>query len=74
MAIKQFSKLDKPVKERIINFLENRQVIMDNPKQSGKTLQGSLSEYWAYKPQLLFLNQLSNLIELLANLNKKVIP
>ena len=49
MATKQFSKLDKPVKERIINFLENRLAIMDNPKQSGKALQGSLSEYWAYR-------------------------
>ena len=49
MATKQFSKLDKSVKERIINFLENRLAIMDNPKQSGKALQGSLSEYWAYR-------------------------
>ncbi len=49
MATKQFSKLDKQVKERIINFFENRLAIMDNPKQSGKALQGSLSEYWAYR-------------------------
>jgi mRNA-degrading endonuclease RelE of RelBE toxin-antitoxin system len=33
-AAKQFSKLDKPVKERIISFLENRLATIDNPKQS----------------------------------------
>ena len=49
MAAKQFSKLDKPVKERIISFLENRQATMDNPKRIGKALQGTLSEYWAYR-------------------------
>jgi mRNA interferase RelE/StbE len=48
-AAKQFSKLDKPVKERIISFLENRLAATDNPKQSGKALQGALSEYWAYR-------------------------
>jgi mRNA interferase RelE/StbE len=42
-ATKQFSKLDKPVKQRIISFLENRLATMDNPKQSGKALQGTLS-------------------------------
>ena len=49
MAAKQFSKLDKPVKERIISFLENRLATMDSPKQLGKALQGTLSEYWAYR-------------------------
>ena len=49
MAAKQFSKLDKPVKERIISFLENRLATMDNPTQTGKALQDTLSEYWAYR-------------------------
>jgi len=49
MAAKQFSTLDKPVKQRIISFLENRLATMDNPKQIGKALQGTLSEYWAYR-------------------------
>ncbi len=49
MAAKQFSKLDKPVKERIISVLENRLATMDNPTQTGKALQGTLSEYWAYR-------------------------
>ena len=48
-AAKQFCKFDKPVKERIIIFLENRLATMDNPKQIGKALQGTLSEYWAYR-------------------------
>lgn len=49
LAAKQFSKLDKPIKQRIISFLENRLATMDNPKQTGKALQGTLSEYWAYR-------------------------
>ena len=48
-AAKQFSKLDKPVKQRIIGFLENRLATLDNPKSVGKALQGTLSEYWAYR-------------------------
>ena len=49
LAAKQFSKLDKPIKQRIISFLENRLATMDSPKQTGKALQGTLSEYWAYR-------------------------
>jgi mRNA interferase RelE/StbE len=48
-AAKQFAKLDKPIKRRIIDFLENRLALLDNPKQLGKALQGELSEYWAYR-------------------------
>ena len=48
-AAKQFTKLDKPIKKRIINFLEHRLALLDNPKHLGKALQGELSEYWAYR-------------------------
>jgi mRNA interferase RelE/StbE len=48
-AAKQFAQLDKPVKHRIINFLETRLATLANPKQIGKPLQGTLSEYWAYR-------------------------
>ena len=48
-AAKQFAKLDKPIKQRIIDFLEQRLARLDNPKQIGKALQGELSEYWAYR-------------------------
>ena len=48
-AAKQFSKLDKPVKQRIMDFLEHRLALLYNPKQIGKALQGDLSEYWAYR-------------------------
>lgn len=48
-AAKQFSKLDKPIKQRVMGFLENRLANMENPKQIGKALQGTLSEYWAYR-------------------------
>jgi mRNA interferase RelE/StbE len=45
IAAKQFTKLDKPVKQRIINFLEHRVALLDNPKELGKALQGELAEY-----------------------------
>ena len=48
-AAKQFAKLDKPVKQRIIDFLENRLTSMENPRQLGKALQGPLAEYWSYR-------------------------
>lgn len=48
-ANKQFSKLDKPVKQRLVNFLKNRVGKLDNPRDLGKALQGDLSEYWVYR-------------------------
>ncbi len=44
MAAKQFAKLDKPVKQRIMDFLEYRLAPLENPKQLGKALQGGLSK------------------------------
>lgn len=48
-AAKQFTKLDKPVKQRIITTLEHRVALLDNPKELGKALQGELAEYWVYR-------------------------
>jgi mRNA interferase RelE/StbE len=48
-AARQFAKLDKQIKQRIIDFLEYRIAPLDNPKQIGKALQGELSEYWTYR-------------------------
>jgi len=48
-AEKQFNKLDRPIQQRIVNFLNDRIKPLDNPKQIGKPLQGNLAEYWAYR-------------------------
>lgn len=46
-AVKQLAKLDKPVRQRLIGFLEDR--INDNPRTLGKALTGGLSGYWRYR-------------------------
>jgi hypothetical protein len=41
-AIKELKKLDRPTKERIINFLKDRVANSDDPRQLGKALTGDL--------------------------------
>ncbi len=48
-AEKQFGKLDRPVQQRIADFLSHRIQSLDDPRQLGKALQGKLSEYWSYR-------------------------
>ncbi|BCG66022.1 MAG: mRNA interferase RelE/StbE [Methyloprofundus sp.] len=48
-AEKQFNKLDRPIQQRIANFLNHRLKSLDNPKQIGKALQGNLADYWSYR-------------------------
>ena len=48
-AVKQLSKLDRSVRQRIYKFVDDRILSLDNPRSIGKVLQGSLSEYWAYR-------------------------
>jgi len=48
-AEKQFNKLDHAVQVRIANFLNERLKTLEHPKQIGKALQGTLSQYWAYR-------------------------
>lgn len=47
-AAKAINKLDKPVRERIKNFLDQL-IHQDNPRINGKALQGQLSGYWRYR-------------------------
>lgn len=48
-AAKQFDQLDKAIQIRIVKFINTRLVKMDDPRQLGKSLQGTLSDYWAYR-------------------------
>jgi mRNA interferase RelE/StbE len=49
IADKQLSKLDRPVKNRIINWLDERLTNCDNPKLWGDALVGELSGMWRYR-------------------------
>jgi mRNA interferase RelE/StbE len=49
IALKQLGKLDKSVSRRILNFLRERVEKLDDPRQIGQRLQGTLSEFWKYR-------------------------
>ena len=48
-AEKDFSKLDKSVKQRIIRFFEERVLCQSDPRLYCKALTGGLSGYWSYR-------------------------
>lgn len=48
-AKRDLLKLDKPIQKRIVTFLQERIQSADNPRASGKALQGGLSGLWRYR-------------------------
>lgn len=54
-ADKSFNRLDKPIKQRIISFFEERVLLADNPRSIGKALVGGLSGYWSYLLEIIVL-------------------
>ena len=48
-ATKQIEKLDKVMQKRIIAFLEEKIEGSNNPRQSGKALQGNKHKLWRYR-------------------------
>jgi mRNA interferase RelE/StbE len=48
-AQRQLNELDKPVARRISRFLYERIGKLDDPRQIGERLQGTLSEFWRYR-------------------------
>jgi mRNA interferase RelE/StbE len=48
-AQKQLKQLDKPVSRRILKFISERLDKLDDPRQIGTRLQGTLSEFWKYR-------------------------
>jgi mRNA interferase RelE/StbE len=48
-ALKELSKLDKPVEQRILRFLRERVARLDDPRQIGASLEGALSGLWKYR-------------------------
>jgi mRNA interferase RelE/StbE len=49
VALKQLKKLDKQIAKRIIDYLEKRICIVDDPKQQGKALAYNKSGLWRYR-------------------------
>jgi mRNA interferase RelE/StbE len=48
-AQKQLDELDRPVARRISKFLYERIGKLNDPRQIGERLQGTLSEFWRYR-------------------------
>lgn len=48
-AKKQLRKLDKPMARRIVDFIDERVAISDDPRRVGKALKGPLGDLWCYR-------------------------
>jgi mRNA interferase RelE/StbE len=48
-AKRNLQKLEKPLQNRIVSFLLDRLQTTDNPRSTGKALQGKLSGLWRYR-------------------------
>lgn len=48
-AIKQLSKIDKLQQKMIYSYLEKNLENTENPRLLGKSLKGSLKDYWRYR-------------------------
>ena len=49
-ASKQLKKLDKQTALRILDYMDERVAVLDNPRSLGKNLKGpKIGEYWRYR-------------------------
>lgn len=48
-ASKSFKKIDPQQRQRIREYLEDRVVAQDDPRQLGKALKGQMSSLWRYR-------------------------
>ena len=48
-AVKQIRKLDPSARRLIKSWIEKNLLNTDNPRQHGKALTGSLSQFWRYR-------------------------
>ncbi len=48
-AKRKLVKLDKQIANRILTYMEERVVPLDNPRSIGKALKGSFGDYWRYR-------------------------
>jgi mRNA interferase RelE/StbE len=48
-AIRQLNRLDKPVRRRIVEFLERRVAGSGDPRRFGKSMTGDMAGFWRYR-------------------------
>lgn len=48
-ARKELDKLDRPIHHRVLKFLRERVERLDDPRQIGERLAGTLSDFWKYR-------------------------
>ena len=49
-ALKHLAKLDKPAAKRIVDFMDERVAVLQDPRDSGKALTGPvLGAFWRYR-------------------------
>lgn len=48
-AQRELNRLDKPISRRILRFLYQRVAKLDDPRQIGERLTGTLSDFWKYR-------------------------
>ena len=49
LAKAQLRKLDRPMAQRVVDFLDRRIAGMENPRRTGKALTGPLGGLWRYR-------------------------
>ena len=48
-AEKELRSLDRPTRQRILDYLDQRIAALEDPRSIGKPLKGELCEYWRYR-------------------------
>jgi len=49
-ALKQLGKFDKPAAKRIVDFMDERIAVLEDPRDTGMALTGAmLGAYWRYR-------------------------
>ncbi|MGN6207651.1 type II toxin-antitoxin system RelE family toxin [Asticcacaulis sp.] len=48
-ARKQLKKIDHQIARRILDFMDERVAVADDPRQTGKALTGPLGNFWRYR-------------------------
>lgn len=48
-ALKALKRIDHTNAKRILDYMDNKVALLDNPRSLGKPLKGELGEFWRYR-------------------------
>ena len=48
-SLKSLKKMDKQFARRIVDYLDDKVAVLDDPRILGKSLKGELGEFWRYR-------------------------